>query len=353
MSFLGAPGPTQRLWEFPLVRPTHFVPRATRENLSVPTAVGQIFTRGRTPDGVIAQASLDPRLTSQLLAPVWSFQAPDRSLRVAVGFGDCGNYASPGQLGKKITDGMIRSYLVALLLALEQDQDGHFALVEDHLTDILGLSRYETTGRRRASRQRLDTIRHELLALGHIYVSDGPDGRSAAHPEPLLNRIKDLPGDYYYVHARVVWDSIAGYRASDFAQVPRKLLPLHAKDVALGLGLARFIRDEIRTLDGGPGYITTTLEKLAAEVGENVQSKARDRGAGVYFRLLGETLRRVGREADLADVRITGAGRPANAQITPSNSLADAYQPLIESRRARRARAVRKPRAARGSRKRG
>ncbi len=353
MSFFDAVGPTHQLWEFPLVRPTQFVSRTTRENISVPTAVGQILTRGRTPDGVIAQASLDPRLTSHLLAPVWSFQAPDKRLRVAVGFGDCGDDASPGQLRKKVTDGMIRSYLVGVLLALEQDQDGHFALVEDHLTDILGLPRYETTGRKRASRQRLDTIRRELLSLGHIYVSDGPDGRSAAHPEPLLNRIKDLPGDYYYVHARVVWDSIAGYRATGFAQVPRKLLPLHAKDVALGLGLARFIRDEIRMLDGGPGYISTTLEKLASEVGEDVQSKVRDRGAGVYFRLLSEALRRVGREADLAEVRITGTGRLAEAQITPSNSLADAYQPLIASRRTKRAGAKPKPRAARGPRNRG
>lgn len=304
-----------------------------RRDLVMPTDLAAFVTKGRSGENLKVTPSINPRLREKSAEPFWMFTMRGSELEIAAPlptYLGSGDPLAP-HMRREITDGMVRTYLVSLVLGLDEAEDGRFRLSEGRLADLLERPRYELSsapGRRRLSRGWLDRIRGELRALGRLYVERGPDGRSADSPEPLVNRIA-VGGTDYYVHARVIWDSMTGRRARDFTQIPRSILKLNAPRIPLALGLARILRKRIVGVLQGQGHYETSLNVLAREVGENTVAGIRRHGSGGYWRGFAERITEVACRAEIAEVHIWGVDPDSLVWLVPREPLARAYAGLL------------------------
>jgi hypothetical protein len=240
-----------------------------------------------------------------------------------------------------LTGGRLKLYLGTWALWAEGGlDDGLFDWDPAHLLlDVYGSKPVTRTAHGRQYTQpppkRLAALRADFDALRSTWLAGV--GEVACDPlQPLVYAYRHTRrGGTLYQHAPLAWQAMK----HAFVQVPRAVLHQPATDVPLALGLAGLWRARITTaVLRGPGYYGTTLQALAAELGEDWKAGARQDGRAYWSRLAAR-LGHLATASDLGTVHVAGTGPTAHVALEPSEALATVYQPLAEAAVRRHARA--------------
>ncbi len=280
----------------------------------------------------------------------WTF-VPPRGATLVLPFGDETAHGitieRSGPIVREVlSGGSLRSYLATWALWAEQgcNAEGAFALDTNQIADLCGLEVYENKSGGGASYGKaLQDFRaavEHLHTIGLAAVGD-VEARSA---EPLIQewREKSRPNRRLYLHARLALAALR--QAGDFAQLPRNVLRLSARDTPIALGVATLWREEItRTAlaPGAPGYWRGSLRDFAQKTGVYNEREAQKK-AGSYWRPLAADIIRIVAQGELGTAHVEGSGPRAIVTLEPSPVLARAYVPLLDAQREAAARAERR-----------
>lgn len=168
-------------------------------------------------------------------------------------------------------------------------------------------------------------LKKELARL-QVCLLEGIGPVTASPPEALVTRYRHEDGQAVYRHAPLAMIALGQH----YVQVPREVLRLDAGDTPMGLGLARVLHRDARTILRGPGHWRGTLATLARGIGEPIEEEARRVGGPRAFAQLAERLQRVTRDGALGALHVEGEGPKALVTLTPSEALGTIYSTLSE-----------------------
>lgn len=227
-----------------------------------------------------------------------------------------------------LTPSLLKAYLASMCLALDHQKDGYFP--PDYkriLFDYYGLPARKRTINGKmydvppSTPMRL--LQESFQSLSEVYLMGTTNVRMSS-PQPLLSFI--ARGDReVWQHASLVWE----LTREAFTQVPRAVLRLEPFDVPLALGVAglwrhRIVPDVLK----GIGVHRTTLHKLADVLGEDVDIGKKRFGPGYWPRLI-ERLTHTMTVGELGTVHASSTEHDAVVTLTPTETLAHSYRPLL------------------------
>ena len=228
-----------------------------------------------------------------------------------------------------LTGQNILVYLAACTSWLDEGRDpgGRFIFDENFfLGEYLGsrrIARSDKKGSRFTSKNRA-SLRASFETLQRIHVKSVGDV-VASEAEPLIQKYhqKSTGKHLYYRHSPLLVDALN----QDYTQFPRAVLRQDAKDAALSIGMASFVREKATVLMKHNGTHEAPLSYWLEKAGEDPADGKRRLG-NAYFQKASDKLKRVIQEGEVGSFSGVGDGAASLLTFTADTTLLGAYEPL-------------------------